>query len=169
MKRNLPPSSLPPVRARSPRERPQPAVLVAQTQIGRGVLANRDFPAGANVGAIRGRVIADPDYGSDYAIDIGAGLSLEPVAPFRFLNHSCEPNCGLVVYEEEDDDGVIHGREVVLEALRPIAIGEELTIDYAWGADSAIPCGCGAPNCRRWVICEEELADFLKSTDAAPA
>lgn len=162
MNRTPSPEALAAVR-RSARPRPVPPVRVKQTKIGRGVIANRRFAPAETVGIVRGRVIADADYGSDYAIDMGSGLSLEPSAPYRFLNHSCEPNCGLVVHEEEDDDGVILSREVLLETLRPIQLGDELTIDYAWGPDSAIPCGCGVTSCRQWVICDEYLDDFLQT------
>jgi D-alanine-D-alanine ligase len=52
-------------------------------------------------------------------------------------NHSCEPNTG---YD---------GLDVV--ALRDIAPGEELTLDYATFCNEsaeAFPCRCGAPSCR---------------------
>ncbi len=57
----------------------------------------------------------------------------------RFINHSCDPNC----------DYRIEGRRVLIYALRDIAAGEELSIDYSFGADGeVVPCACGAPDCR---------------------
>lgn len=57
----------------------------------------------------------------------------------RFINHSCAPNC----------DYRIEGRRVLIHAARAIAAGEELSIDYSFGADGEIvPCVCGAPDCR---------------------
>lgn len=147
--------------------RAQPWVKVAETRNGRGVIANAQFQPTETVGQIHGEVIDDPDYGSDYAIDLGPGLSLEPGPPFRFLNHSCDPNCSLVIHEEEDDDEVIVSRRAMLEALRPIESGEELTIDYGWDAESAIPCGCESPKCREWVVAEEELPRFHASEKRA--
>jgi len=44
-----------------------------------------------------------------------------------------------------------------LIALRNIFAGEQLTIEYNWAATSAIPCECGASNCRGWVVCPWEL------------
>jgi len=54
-----------------------------------------------------------------------------------FINHSCDPNCGL------------HG-EISFVAIKEIAQGEELTIDYAF-IDNEIysfECHCGSPKCR---------------------
>jgi uncharacterized protein len=57
-----------------------------------------------------------------------------------FLNHSCEPNVG------------IQG-QIVFVALRDIASGEELTLDYATIDHDSEPmtCGCGVPTCRRFI------------------
>ncbi|CAI5989561.1 unnamed protein product [Closterium sp. NIES-65] len=66
-----------------------------------------------------------------------------------FINHSCDPNCGL-----EDS--------VTVVALRNIAPGEELSIDY--GSTNAgvvrtssdnFSCHCGASICRGVVTCDD--------------
>lgn len=133
------------------------AVRVAEAAYGLGVFADETFPARSVVGWLRGRLIEDEDYASDYCIDLGNGVSLEPDAPFRFVNHSCEPNCELYIVEHEDDStGAVHS-EVCLEAIEEIFPGEELTIDYGWPADCAIPCGCASPNCRGWIVASDEL------------
>jgi len=58
--------------------------------------------------------------------------------PGDFLNHSCEPSCGLVGAN-------------VLVAMRDIEVGEELTFDYAT-CDSSdydeFTCLCAEPTCR---------------------
>lgn len=131
-------------------------VIVEQARFGFGVFACRRFFTEAVVGKIRGQVIDDPDYSSDYCMDLGEGFSLEPAYPFRYLNHSCEPNCEIVEFED-DDDAPDDACELWLCATRRIEKGEELTIDYAWPADSAIPCGCGAVRCRGWVIDPDEI------------
>jgi hypothetical protein len=59
---------------------------------------------------------------SQYGFEHSDGKWWEPFPPFRYTNHSDDPNC--VVYEEEDTGAVI------IEALRDIKRGEELTIDY---------------------------------------
>lgn len=135
------------------------SVRVAPAQYGEGVFACRSFRRRERIGRVYGDVVPESDGGSEYAIDLGDGRLLEPAAPFRYLNHSCEPNCELVNYT--DDDARPHEYEVYLHAVRRIAAGEELTIDYAWSAEAAIPCGCGAARCRGWIVSASELAAVL--------
>ena len=54
-----------------------------------------------------------------------------------FLNHSCAPNVG------------VQGN-IVFVAMRDVAAGEELTIDYAMIDDdeTQMDCACGTPSCR---------------------
>ncbi len=35
--------------------------------------------------------------------------------------------------------------------------GEELTIDYGWPAEVAIPCLCGSRHCRGWIVDPDEV------------
>ena len=131
-------------------------VRVAKTHVGRGVFATRTFPQDAIIGEITGELIEDPDYESDYCLWLGDDWHLEPEAPFRFLNHHCEANCDFDCFEEEDDEGNIV-EKVYVFATRRISKGEELSLDYGWPADAAIPCQCGADSCRGWIVCESEL------------
>ncbi|KAG2423830.1 hypothetical protein HXX76_014990 [Chlamydomonas incerta] len=63
-----------------------------------------------------------------------------------FINHSCDPNCGML-------------DSVTVAAMRDIAEGEELTIDYGTVMDESIEdtgletfdCACDAAACRRRV------------------
>lgn len=65
----------------------------------------------------------------------------------RFINHSCEPNCEALEHED--------GR-VYLYAMQPIAVGEELSYNYALVYDGrhtaavrrAFACRCGSPGCQ---------------------
>ena len=122
---------------------------------GTGLFATRRFRAGQAIGEVTGKRIDDPEYGSSYCIDLGDDWSLEPGEPYRFLNHSCTPNAKLFLVFDDGDP--IEKRKVVLEALRNIQPGAELTIDYEWPADSAIPCGCESSECRGWVVDPDEL------------
>ncbi|MEO9078541.1 MAG: SET domain-containing protein-lysine N-methyltransferase [Rhodanobacter sp.] len=71
----------------------------------------------------------------------------------RWINHSCEPNCRALV--EESVSGNSSRDKVVIEAIRTIKPGEELTYDY--GIVLEIPhtarlkklwkCLCGSPTC----------------------
>ncbi len=130
-------------------------IEVRESFAGFGVFATRDLPAEHRVGKVRGKRIFDPDYGSNYGIDLGENCTLEPHAPFRFLNHSCEPNCGL--FSMDGPSGKVEERGIIVETIREIAAGEQLLIDYGWTADSAIECLCGAASCRGWVVSIEEL------------
>ena len=135
-------------------------VRVSASSHGLGVFALRSFSTGEIIGPIHGEVVEDPDYGSDYGMELG-DQTLEPAAPFRFLNHCCQPNAGLVIYQEEDEAGAPDGLSIWLEILSDIAVGEQLTIDYSWPADAAIPCGCGSAACRGWIVAEEALDELL--------
>lgn len=137
------------------KQRRMKKVTVEPARHGLGVFAERRLSARAYVGRIRGEVVADPEHSSDYCMDLGGGLALEPAPPFRFLNHSCTPNCLLVLVQVEYEDGSPTEAEIWLEAERDIAPGEELTIDYGWPVESAMPCDCGSPNCRGWIVAEE--------------
>ena len=56
----------------------------------------------------------------------------------RFTNHSCAPNAVLRIRQ---------GR-VELYAIRDVAAGEELTVDYGESHhEGRLTCRCGAPRC----------------------
>lgn len=58
--------------------------------------------------------------------------------PADWMNHSCDPNAGMQ-------------GQIVVVALRNIAVGEEVCFDYAMTDGSPydeFTCGCGAANCR---------------------
>jgi SET domain-containing protein len=66
----------------------------------------------------------------------------------RHLNHSCQPNCEAV--ERWGDNGLL---QLDIVALRAIAEGEELFIDYELQIDEshpaeAYPCKCCTAACR---------------------
>lgn len=71
----------------------------------------------------------------------------------RFINHSCEPNC----------DAVIDEQRIFIESIRDVAVGEELTYDYAYVLDERhtpaakrrYPCTCGAPRCRGTILAKK--------------
>jgi SET domain-containing protein len=68
-------------------------------------------------------------------------VSDEMPEPGDMLNHSCEPNAGLK-------------GSALLVAMRDIAVGEEITFDYAMCDASdydEFSCMCGVPTCRQVV------------------
>ena len=65
--------------------------------------------------------------------------------PADWVNHSCDPNGGLV-------------GQVVLVAMRDIRVGEEISFDYATSDGSPydeFECGCGTKTCRRHVSADD--------------
>lgn len=139
-------------------------VRVGRVTFGRGVFALKSIQKGVELGHVGGRVIDDPHYATSYCIDLGGTLSLEPRAPFRYLNHCCTPNCRLVLTECEYEDGTPAPAEVHVETIAEIGEGAELTIDYAWSAEGAIPCLCGSDACRGWVVDQDELSKVRRSS-----
>jgi len=131
-------------------------VRVARNKLGQCVFAERWFAVAEIIGEIDGDVIDDFDYSSRYCMDLGDSRCLEPGPPFRFMNHSCEPNCIIRWHDIEDRSGGTRRRMFVL-ALDRIAPGEELTIDYGWPAHMAIPCRCGTDSCRQWIVDKLDL------------
>jgi uncharacterized protein len=142
-----------------PKQSQSSAVRVKKSAIGRGAFAARDFKRRETIGEVTGAYIQGDDYDPEYCIDMGEAGSLDPASPFRYLNHSCEPNCQLIEFEERNHpDGT---PRLWVWALRSIRAGEELTIDYAWPAEDPIRCHCGSSKCRGWVVDKGELK-FLK-------
>jgi SET domain-containing protein len=61
---------------------------------------------------------------------------------FRFINHSCAPNTFMRCTPTRAE----------FYALKPIAPGTELTVDYGRSHhDGTLPCRCGAPGCRGFI------------------
>src|SRR5262249_7014437 len=94
------------MRERSQKENDQPrrarrerGVRIARTNVGLGVFSQQRFRADEIVGEIEGTVIEDLDYSSNYCMDMGDARCLEPGPPFRYVNHSCEPNCYFQCYD----------------------------------------------------------------------
>ena len=149
-------AELPPPKLERSRE-----VRVGRSATGKGVFARRWYRRNMVIGEIEGEVITDPNYGSAYCFDLEDGRFLEPAAPFRFLNHSCQSNCEFEVFNLVEGPEKIARRGLMLSALTDIGPGDELTIDYNWPLEGAIRCKCGADHCRGWVVAVSELAAVL--------
>lgn len=135
-------------------------VRVGKSPLGRAVYARRQFRKGQVIGEICGKVVDDPDHSSCYGIDLGPDRQLEPISPFRFLNHSCEPNCEIIFWEDDVDEQA--DLQLYVRAISTVRLGAELVIDYGWPAHAAIECGCGTNSCRGWVVSEEELPKVIR-------
>ena len=70
-----------------------------------------------------------------------------------WINHSCEPNA--IAFVHEHKSGKLKKDKVIIEALRKILPGEEITYDYGFEFDVPYTkkllkiwaCRCGAPAC----------------------
>jgi len=76
-----------------------------------------------------------------YALQIAKGAYLDTCAPGCYVNHSCEPNAGIV-------------NGIYLVAIRPIEDGEEIRFDYSTTMDEdhwTMICRCGTESCRKII------------------
>ena len=89
-----------------------------------------------------------------HTIQVDEALYLAPVGmdePADYVNHSCSPNAG------------IRG-QIMLVAMRAIAVGEEITFDYAMSDSSSFDefnCACGSPACRGRVAGDDWMRPEL--------
>src|SRR5262245_46846548 len=129
-------------------------VSVRRTDYGNGVFAERQFERGDKVLSVTGKLMQKR---SIYTIQIDHNLHIEPNAPAKFLNHSCEPNLGVKMNAEGLPE---------FYALREIDPGEHLTFDYAMTEfvlaemeqrRERLICGCGASTCRGHLGSYKEL------------
>lgn len=134
-------------------------VRTGPSHVGTGVFARRRMRADIVIGEIHGEIFSESPEDPSYCMELPSEKVLEPVAPLRFINHSCDPNSEIFYWEA--DDPVLQEDRLWLQTLRVIESGEELTIDYAWPANAAIVCRCGAGTCRGWIVSPEELSDVL--------
>ncbi len=120
------------------------------TIAGQGTHALAEIAAGEVVAAFGGYMVpADvfatlPAHRRSLSIQVADDLycvGSEQPEPHDMVNHSCDPNCGIL-------------GSTVLVAVRPIAPGEELCYDYAMSDGSPydeFDCSCGTAACRRRI------------------
>jgi SET domain-containing protein len=115
---------------------------------GLGAFAAEPIPARRKIGEIRGESIdvakarrRAARTGRIMIVELSAQRAIDfsrSADPMRYTNHSCAPNARL---------DIRNGR-VEFYALRAIAAGEELTVDYGeTHHQGRLACRCGAPNC----------------------
>ena len=133
---------------------------------GNGVFAIATIPAETELIEYRGRLLthaqADRLYdgssdtghtflftlNENYVIDANVDGNVA-----RWINHGCAPNCRAVV--EENQEGKRKEDRVLIETLREIHAGEELTYDYGISLGERLTprlkriwaCRCGDPAC----------------------
>ncbi len=141
--------------------------VVRQSPIhGSGVFALRDIAADVALVEYKGKRISHAAADRRYAGSADSGhtflftLNEKTIIDAnvdgnaaRWINHSCDPSCQAVVVDGSDGDP--RSERVMIESLRPIAAGEELTYDYGIVLDQPHTakmkriwaCCCGAINC----------------------
>jgi SET domain-containing protein len=116
---------------------------------GRGAFAGEPIPARRKIGEIRGEPISVREArrrakGTQriMMVEVSATRAIDAsrsTDALRFTNHSCAPNATLR----------IRGGRIELYAMREIAAGEELTVNYGeTHHEGRLTCRCGAPRCR---------------------
>lgn len=128
---------------------------------GQGVFAHRPIPKGTRVATYGGervdkaRLAELVDQGLrtlTYVLSLDEATAIDGAVggtEARFVNHCCEPNCEIYIFDEVP----------YLYAMEDIPEGAELTFDYKLQSMSGeqasedfcralLPCRCGAPGCR---------------------
>lgn len=144
---------------------------------GHGVFAMRTLWSGQEIGTYAGRRYPPDEahdgwddhltylfrLSDDSVIDGAQGGNV-----MRHLNHACEPNVEAIEDCDADDDRVL-----VIRAMRDIAAGEELFLDYALDVDgddpADYPCGCGAVLCRGTLAASSVLHSAVEASSSSAA
>lgn len=123
---------------------------IDKARYGNGLFATERIEAGRCLGKVPGRVLRMgqvTEEQTNYLMDLGRNKVLYPFNPFRNLNHSCNPNAELAYCEDK----------MYVDVIRTILPDQQITIDYGWSHEDAIPCQCGSRRCRGWIVAAEEL------------
>ena len=132
---------------------------------GKGVFALKDFKKDEFILHIDGKVV-ETDKPSSYPKEIrdqwfpigqigNKRRYVFPKSPWKYLNHSCNPNAGIK-----------NNRDIV--AMKSIKKGEEIVFDYAMNNHEGIidrwkmKCECGSKNCRKIIGTFDMLDEKIK-------
>jgi len=131
---------------------------------GYGVFAVRTVRAGQQIGTYAGRRyaagVSHPAWDDQltYLFGLSDGSMIDGAQggnATRHLNHACAPNVEAVESYDAADELVLD-----IQAIRDIAGGDELFLDYSLDIDgqdpAEYPCQCGAPKCRGTLAAPEE-------------
>jgi hypothetical protein len=155
---------------------------ISDSMLGLGVFAARNISRGEHLYKFTGDPVSYDQCVSmgnnePYALQIAAKKYIVLESPGKFINHSCEPNCGIT-------------NDLLLVALKHISRGEQLFYDYSttmlerhW----VMACKCGTQTCRGVVrdfdlipvqlqskyisqgIVQEFIVESLKANGILPA
>ena len=133
-------------------------VAVGRSVVGHGVLATRPLQPGQAILVLSGTLLERSlvlglRHDRGYALQSGPHHYLELTGAGRYLNHSCDPNAGIM-------------NDRVLTALRRIEAGEEIRYDYSTTMSEdhwTVECHCGEPACRRVVLGFHHLPPIIQN------
>lgn len=132
-------------------------------------MAKVDIPAKTFLGEYLGEIISSREYTRrqerslaekhQFVLQLKPGTYLDASVKgsvFRFINHSCEPNCTVEMW-------TVNKRiRVGIFSMKEISRGTELSFDYAWKLSKRpiTKCYCGTESCRGYIeiLTPEELA-----------
>ena len=116
-------------------------VEIKNGHLGQSACAARNLAAGETILRAWGPQLPKR---TRHSMQVDVDTHILPDGVVVLLNHSCDPNCGLLIRS-----GV---KEIEAKALRPIQAGEELTFDYEtfeYEIEHLTgPCLCGSKKCR---------------------
>lgn len=134
-------------------------VYVSKTgNLGKGIFAKADIEKDKIIFIVKG-TIEKGDYNSEFytegpnwlALAKNKWLSPFDDNPWRYINHSCNPNAGLK-------------GKVTVVAMKNISKDEQITIDYSITEDDPywkMRCNCGQKNCRKIIRSVKFLSPSL--------
>jgi hypothetical protein len=147
-------------------------VSTGSGRLGRGIFATREIRPGETVLRTWGQRIPKR---TRHSMQVDADVHIQPQGVLVVTNHSCEPNCGVLIRSGT--------AEIEVRAMRPIAAGEEITIDYDTFEyeieHMGGPCQCGSQSCRTKIAGYKHLptdvkrrygefiAEYLRALDAS--
>ena len=151
---------------------------------GNGVVSIAPIRKGEFIVEYKGRIISHDEADKVYHGDVGSGHTFlftlnddwivdanvrGTVA--RWINTSCEPNAIAFIHSEEKKNPDPKKDRVIIEALRSIKPGEEITYDY--GFEFEVPytkkllktwaCRCGSKKCKGTMLGGKKYKAFVKA------
>jgi cyanophycin synthetase len=144
-------------------------VEVRWGRLGRELVATRSFSSGETVLKSWGPKTLKR---TRHSMQVDTDTHIVPDGAMTFVNHSCNPNCGVIIRA-----GV---EEIEVRTIRSIQAGEEITFDYeSFEREVEFikgPCLCQALNCRGRIVghknlqgdssvrAEEFVAEYLRTS-----
>jgi SET domain-containing protein len=127
---------------------------------GKGVIVLADIPANTVIFEFKGNKFTRESMIHDetYVLQVGSNKFLGPSGDLDdYINHSCNPNCGLNIM----------GDRAFLFSIHLIRYGSEITFDYSTSSNDTLDqwkmeCKCGDFKCRKVISGYQYLDKELK-------